>query len=84
MNIKRNVELPNFDRTRGGISDNPVVSALYDFFDSNDTSLLFECEDKEEAKRIRAVVGGRIKRSGLDLNVFLRGTDVYVTRKAVE
>ena len=84
MQIKRNVELPNFERTRNGIIENPYVAELYSFYDSEDVSLLFECEDKKEATRIRSTISGRIKSDKLALNAFLRGTGVYVTRKAGE
>lgn len=84
MKTKRNVELPDFNRTRTGNIVTPYVRELFDFLDSDDISLLFECEDRKEADRIRATLGSRIINNKLPLNIFLRGTDVYVTRKAVE
>ena len=84
MKIKRNVELPNFELTKSGTRMLPYVEELFKFYESDDVSLLYECEDRKEAGRIRATIGTRIEKHKLPLNCFLRGTDVYVTRKAVE
>lgn len=84
MKAKRNVELPDFSRTRAGNIVTPYVQEMFDFLDSEDSSLLFECEDRKEAGRIRATLGSRIVNNKLPLNIFLRGTDVYVTRKVAE
>lgn len=84
MKVKRNVELPDFEMTRAGAPTTPYVVELFEFYKSDDVSLLFECEDKTEAGRIRATLGSRITNNKLPLNIFLRGTDVYITRKAGE
>ena len=84
MNVKRNVELPNFERTKNGERTPVHIEELYKFLESSDDSLLFECEERKEALCIRSTLGGRIRRDSLPLKVYLRGNDVYVTRKAVE
>lgn len=84
MNVKRNVELPNFERTKNGKRTPVHIEELYKFLESSDDSLLFECEERKEALCIRSSVDSRIKSDSLPLKVYLRGNDVYVTRKAVE
>jgi len=83
MNVKLNVELPNFERTKNGRKTPPYIDALYDFCESSNSSILFECEERKEALCIRSTLGGRIKSDNLPLKVYLRGNDVYVTRKII-
>ena len=84
MNVKRNVELPNFERTKNGKRTPAHIEELYKFLESSDDSILFECEERKEALCIRSTLGGRIKSDSLPLKVYLRGNDVYVTRKGGE
>ena len=76
MKILRNVEAPN-RRDRYG----EVTVAILDFVESSDVNIKFECESKEEAKKVYSSAGGAARTMKLPVKVMKSGNDIYVVRK---
>lgn len=77
MKIIKNVEAPT-RRDRYG----EVTTAILDFIDSTDKNIKFECENKDEARRVYSSAGGAVRTMNLPVRVMKSALDIYVVRKA--
>ncbi len=76
MKILRNVEAPN---KRDRYCE--VTVAILDFIESSDKNIKFECDDKDEAKKVYSSAGGAARMMNLPVKVMKSGNDIYVVRK---